>query len=705
MIIIDINSDFMKLKQTYLLASILIVISMNVVAQTPIGFITDIEGTPLNGITSFFNQNYSNKLIISNSLYGYNWGKIYLKDGTVQDGLLKVNKVSVSFKPNTLEYTEAKTYKVKNIEKVVVGTDLFLKAKNIQVRNKIVKEALVKYLFAFDGIEYGEYYHTKSNNNIYEIYWREIGSEQWNRLDYENKLLLDHTFGYDSLSASAVKSFNVSSKQKEFQRGIITFKTNETIPVYFRSQGKKIFYKESITNIIEEELEPTSLKYLTTEKDSIIIIDSYSYIVESVKYNKKGKFYARFLMSNDTLTFVQTLGNSPQTLQSSKGENEWMKITEYNADYLENNPQKTYSRKKNIDYTLLHETNSIKELLNYILIRRFKSLYLSQEKTFYNKSWVSLTKEETNYYSKVTAFNDTFYEMSYFIEDNLIAKINYKHDIKNAFDKTGDYSLYQNGKLSCNSKYDLQEEKYFIDIFYPNSDQLFYSYSFEKNTDTKPVYHYTQMYRENGEEVSLEGEVEFFDAIQEKTLYNVYEENKLITSYFKEGESKYYYITDTTAKIDLLKTNLAFMDEFDASKVQTSFQENYIGTTFLVADVDKKGEISRISIEGSLHSDFDQEIKRVMKVLFQKGNLKIKASRKINVFDIDENASLRCVIPLSFITQPYNLSPYNNYLRHQMFYDDFMRKLHNDPHIHSNPHDLEALQKFYNDLYRTNRTQ
>lgn len=318
----------MMLKQTLLFNLMLLFLSMHSFAQTPLGYFTDVDGNPVNGISSAFNQNHTNKIVISNTLDGYNWGKIILKDKSVKTGLVKVVKEAVYFKIDAFEYANVTTYKAKNVAGVIVATDAFLKAENIKVGNRLIKETFVKYLFSFDGKEYGEYYHVKTNSIKHEIYAREIGTEQWKRLDYKNKLLLEHFFGYDSLSDNAIKSFDINSKQKEFQKGFLTLETNKTYPVYFRIQGRKLFYKKSITAITEEESQPTSIKCLTTNKDSIVIIDSYtSYSnVDNREYHKKGEFFAKVVMSNDSLNIVQTLGSSPITLQSLIGENKWKKM-------------------------------------------------------------------------------------------------------------------------------------------------------------------------------------------------------------------------------------------------------------------------------------------------------------------------------------------------------------------------------------------
>ena len=262
------------MKLTFFISVILACFLNKLQAQTPIGFMFDSSGEPLDGYFDELEYSSNNDLSYSYISNSYEKGHYYDSKGYKKEGLLKYQSKKVWFKTNKNKSKNKLT--PNDYPNLVIGLDSFFVARNFYVEKafgvKVIKEEYVKHVAFFDGYQYAVYYFFAGNGGIFETYiLKKPDDKVWISAPEKPKEFKEFALKY----FGQIKYLNEKIENDELSHnnmlGLI-----KMLEYQYKYEAKQRIYFDSWWNEITNEKYAKYSAEIKSKKDSIWTLEYYT---------------------------------------------------------------------------------------------------------------------------------------------------------------------------------------------------------------------------------------------------------------------------------------------------------------------------------------------------------------------------------------------------------------------------------------------
>ncbi|MBD0404321.1 hypothetical protein [Flammeovirga sp. EKP202] len=635
------------------LLSVLLVLNVHSYSQNPMGIKTDVNGLPLNGVIMDFNFAPKKKLILKTEIQDFAKGKIRLKDESVLSGYIKNINGNFHFKKN-VDDIEVNVISGRQINSVTIGQDSTKIVYSAYVKGKMTKRKYsILSSMNYGNFAFGEQIVNRSGRIEELFFYKEKTDNYWSTY---NTAVLEDIFINDSIY-SATNLTLLKQKNYNYTKGILTYNSGKQDTVFYYISNKSIKYKKLLTTEFETELIPYNFKTLVSVQDSIFTVKS---ILEKGKVTQKPLVLGYKCKVDHLHEYAQSIGvTRPQNFVFNKKQGLWETINQYQ----EVNEKTVFSYHQrstfwgrmiknltthqledraitNADDSVFHGQLSTFELRNnrnqfnadkihrFFKLKNYYDSYTNSKPFYFTKTWHP-TSEKTSYKGKVTAFNNRYFTITYYQNNEKIAVINYGSNLDQLYTKIGTSSFYSNKQLIAQYKYDLKGNVMSYNIFYPGSSKIFYSYHIVEMMIER--YHKNFYYPTfdalndaNGNPVEFENQrFSIADPYTKNETDIQFSYEKLIFLSRVENNQRIYSYTDQIQELDFSPIQ-RIIDKYmieNSSLVQESIDKNCNGHYFLSMILNEKGKFDKIEIIGSVNKDVDQVVKNLTEIIQKKGKL------------------------------------------------------------------------------------
>ncbi|KXX70840.1 hypothetical protein AVL50_11385 [Flammeovirga sp. SJP92] len=601
-----------------------------------------------------FNFAPQKKLILKTEIQEFAKGKIHLKEEKVLSGYIKNINGNFHFKEK-VDDIEIKVISGRQIDCVIVGQDSTKIVYSAYVKGKMTKR---KYSILsnmnYGDFTFGEQIVNKSDGKVEELFfYKEKNDNFWSTY---NTAVLEDIFVSDSIY-TPIELTLLKQKNRNYTKGIITYNNDKKDTVFYHISNKKIVYKKLLTSEFETELIPQNFKALASIQDSIFTVKS---IVENGKVIRKPLVLAYKYKVNDLHEYAQNIGVvRPQNYIFNKRLGLWEAVEQYEkvdeyTTFSYHTRSTFWSRmiKSLMTYQLedraitnneadtFHGQLSTFELRNnrnlltankvhrFFKLKRYYDSYRNNQPFYFTKTWHP-TSEKTNYKGLVTTFNDRYFTITYYQNNNKIAEINYGASLDQLYTKTRTSSFYANNQLIAQYQYDLRGNVMRYNVFYPGTNTVFYSYHIVEmmlERYQKNFYYPTfDAFNEaNGNPIKFVNQrFELKDPYTQNKTSVQFSYEKLIFMSRMENNQQIYSYTDQIQELDFSPIQ-KIIDKHISENVpalQESIDHNCNGHYFLSMILDEKGKFEKIDIIGSVNKDVDQMVEELTAIIQKKVRL------------------------------------------------------------------------------------
>ena len=356
--------------------------------------------------------------------------------------------------------------------------------------------------------------------------------------------------------------------------------------------------------------------------------------------------------------------------KNTKNESTWERVV------LEGEPLKkiffmTFGKlNRFIDKKEITEDDFLKSVKELQYLNKLKN----GERFYYSKTWQPLkNKKDAFYSSKVVAKKDSIYSVVYYDKNQAkLYDVNYSSFNPNI--KIGALNIYNKGVLSEKRVY--SDDTLISLCKYLKNGELNFKYSSTKTSKNKLSKAVFSMITTNDDEI-ISSPINGTFSIKEtgKNIKYVFENNKIINSFYEVDDNKYYFFNDDNNVItDRLKNGLIQFLELYNGFNMVKFEKNLEGTILLDITTDRKGKAVSYKILNKLNNRLDQLLENFcMDKLSEKADFRIRFK---GIKLAEKDTYCRFVIPIIFTHNHYNetfIRP-SNYYHNDFFFNNFWQQ-------------------------------
>ncbi|NME72274.1 hypothetical protein [Flammeovirga aprica] len=618
------------------------------------GIKTDVNGLPLNGTITDFNFSPKKKLVLKTDVQEFAKGKIRLKDEKIISGYIKNINGNFHFKEK-IDDLEVSVINGRQINSVTIGEDSTKIVYSAYVQGKMTKRrySIVSTMNHGD-FAFGEQIANRSDGKKEELFFYKKDTD--NYWSTYNTAALEDVFISDSIySPSEITLLN--QKRLNFTKGIITYNNGKVDTVFYHISNKKIEYKKRLDSEYITALIPQNFKTLVSVQDSIFTVKS---IIEKGKVVKKPLVLSYKFKVNNLDEYAQNIGvTRPRNYIYNTEHELWEAVNQYkelndNAVFSYHkrstflgrmikglmtyqvedkaitnaNPSAFHGQLSNLELRREKGQFTADKMHRFFKMKGYYDSYTKNQPFYFTKTWHP-TSKRTGYKGLITAFNNRFFTIAYYQDNKKIAEINYGSNLEELYIKTGTSSFYSNGKLVAQYQYDLKGNVMSYNVFYPGTDQIFYSYHIVEmliERYNKNFYYpnFDVFNETNGTPIEFENQgFSIKDPYTQSETYIQFSYEKLIFLSRMDNGQKIYSYTDQIQELDFSPIQ-KIIDKYvmeNAPALQESIDNNCNGHYFLSMILNEKGRFDKIEIIGSVNKDVDEAVKNLTALIQKKVKL------------------------------------------------------------------------------------